>query len=162
MNTPLRHGWSRAEQPWTMLREASFLARRWRSSPFAAPWHDRIPAVAGVYVITGSPPVTGPFAKAWCPLYVGQTSNLRSRFGRHLKGDTGVSTIRLFTNLHFYYHVATDDVDSSRLRHYEQLLQNAFGPIANTRNAIHGFTVGNPVPVWETQTSKNPRKVTTE
>lgn len=157
MSARFRHGWSRAEQPWQVLRETSLLEGRWGGSPFDGAWQDRIPASPGVYVITGSPPVKGQFAQAWCPLYVGQTSNLRSRFGQHLKGGTGVSTIRLFANLRFCYHIVADGPAPLRLRHYEQLLQAAFGPIANTRNAIHSFTVGNPVSVWRNQPS-NPKE----
>ena len=149
-----RHGWSRAEQPWHALRDASLLECRWPSSPFADAWQGSIPTAPGVYVITGCPPVQVQFANSSCPLYVGQTLNLRSRFGQHLKGGTAVRTIRLFADLHFCYHVVADDTASSLLRHYEQLLQNAFGPIANTRNAIRSFTVGTPVSVWRNQPSK--------
>lgn len=148
MSAPIQYGWSRAERAWTTLADASLLVRHWRSSPFAAPWHGRIPCGPGVYVITGSPPVPGRFSKACCPLYVGQTVNLRSRFGQHIKGGTSVSEIAFFANLHFHYHVVAEAPDHMRLRHYEQMLLDAFGPIANKRNAIRNFTVGKPVSVW--------------
>lgn len=146
--TAVRYGWSRVEHPWRELADASLPTRPWRSSPFAKAWHSQVPTAPGVYIITGSPPIKGAFSTAWCPLYVGQTSNLRSRFGHHLRGGTAVSSLHIFADLRFFYLIVTgEEAETSNLRRYEQVLQDAFGPIANNINAIRRFTVGAPVSI---------------
>jgi len=149
MTTRFRHGWSCTLDDWTKL--ADILANRpWRSAPFIREWARNIPCHPGVYVIRGSPPVRGIFSKAWCPIYAGETLDLRSRFLDHVRGRTHASAFfSVFVDKKFYYlRLSDSDTDtgrSSRLQ-YEQILQVAFGPVANKRYAIR-VKVGDPVPV---------------
>ena len=143
-----KFGWSRDDDTWQVLADTSLAFDDWGSQPFGKAWRDHVPRAPGLYVVTGSPPITGPFSEAWCPLYVGQTSNLWSRFGDHLRGGTSVQSLSIFKRLIFYYlRLPADTADSRQLRCYEQLLINAFGPIANEKNAIRQFAVGKPIPL---------------
>ncbi len=92
-----------------------------------------------MYVISGSPPIQGKFSSSWCPLYVGQTQNLRARFGDHLGNTTNVRRIRFFKNLKFHFFIMPDDTLKRRV--VEQKLQDAFGPVASDRLAL-GVTAG--------------------
>ena len=135
MSGKVRRGWSELEGDWVAVAPL-MTSLAWRSCPFDKLWTHRVPAKAGVYVLTGTPPVDGPFSKAWCPVYVGHTLDLRARVGQHLRGASGVRRVRsLFRQLRFYY-AETETSDKRRLRGLEQLLIEAFGPIANDRRAI--------------------------
>jgi hypothetical protein len=137
-------GWSTAQRDWQATQTLLALAA-WKSSPFDRLWRRQIPKAAGLYIVTGSPPVKGRFSEAWCPLYAGHTLNLNVRFDQHLKGDTGVKKIRhVFRSLRFHY-LEIGTTDKGRLRALEQLLLDAFGPIANDRRATIAMRIRAPV-----------------
>ena len=139
----LPHGWTQQSDVWKHFDDRLATAP-WQRSPFHPSWADKIPEIPGVYAVTGSPPIQGPFGHAWCPLYVGHTTNLRSRFKTHLRG--GVGSLRfVFAGLSFY-HLPLIDRSTRQLRGFEQLLITAFGPIHNSRNAIP-MKIGASVPV---------------
>ncbi len=139
----LTHGWTQEPDIWSHF-ENQLASEPWLRSPFHPSWIAKIPEIPGVYAITGSPPIQGPFGEAWSPLYVGHTTNLRSRFRTHLGGDVGQLRF-VFLKVSFY-HLPLVDRSTPQLRGFEQLLIDAFGPVGNTRNAIT-MTIGTPVPV---------------
>lgn len=139
----LTHGWTRQPDVWRRFDD-QLSAESWQRSPFHPSWTEKIPAVPGVYAVTGSPPIQGPFGDAWCPLYVGHTTNLRGRFKNHLNGDVG--TLRLVFVSPSFYYLPLIDRSTRQLRGFEQLLLDAFGPICNSRNAIT-TKIGTPVPL---------------
>ena len=139
----LTHGWTQEPDIWSRF-EHQLATKPWQRSPFHPSWIAKIPEIPGVYAITGSPPIQGPFGEAWSPLYVGHTTNLRSRFRTHLGGDIGQLRF-VFLKVSFY-HLSLVDRSTPQLRGFEQLLIDAFGPVGNIRNAIT-MTIGTPVPV---------------
>ena len=139
----LTHGWTQESDIWRRFQN-QLAAEPWKRRPFHSSWITKIPEIPGVYAITGSPPISGPFGNAWSPLYVGHTTNLRSRFKTHLGGDVGQLRL-LFAEVSFY-HLPLVNRSTPQLRGFEQLLIDAFGPVANTRNAIR-MTISAPVPV---------------
>ena len=141
--SPLTHGWTQEFDVWSRL-EKQLATKPWKRRPFHRSWITKIPEIPGVYAITGSPPIQGPLGKAWSPLYVGHTTNLRDRFRTHLGGRVG-QLRSVFATVSFY-HLPLIDRSTRQLRASEQLLIDAFGPIGNTRNAIT-LTIGPPVPV---------------
>ncbi len=134
----LPRGWSLDTKHWRMLADSD-LGCGWKVVPFVEQWRRDPPETSGVYVISGSPPIEGPLSSSWCPLYVGQTQNLRARFADHLGNKTNVRRIRFFSSLRF--HFFTVPGDTRRRRIVEQLLLDAFGPAANARRSL-GVTVG--------------------
>lgn len=66
----------------------------------------------------------------------------------HICGRTNASSLfSVFAAKKFYYlHLPVSDTARSRRLRYEQILQVAFGPVANKRYAIR-VKVGDPIPI---------------
>lgn len=123
---------------WTRLGTAT-----WRRQPLSIDIARRIPATGGVYAICthGSigPKMGGLLRELYNAIYVGQATNLRSRFKDHCHGYGDVRPARLvFRQLDFWF-TETNDLDD-----LEQLLMDTLGPPANRRNVLSA-RIGLPV-----------------
>lgn len=105
-----------------------------------------VPKTSGVYMVCTSPdsPQTADiFSELKCPLYIGQTTNLRARFLQHLQSSSPVHSITMcFKRVEFrFVEVPTDDLNGVELALYK-----AFGPPTNRQSPPLKGSFGPAVP----------------
>ena len=121
----------------------------WKRTYLEDTYRHVVPTCPGVYLIcssvqdgiTASGASADLYRRLYNALYVGQTTNLRGRFGQHVRGYRNVSKARtIFRRLDYWYaHVGKTDLDD-----VEQCFLDVLGPAANDRNVL--ARIGTPVP----------------
>jgi hypothetical protein len=149
----MRYGWSLRPLDWAAVTD-ELGAALWRNVPFRQVQRQRIPEEAGIYMLGSTPRATGLPARLYNALYIGQATNLRTRFLQHLRHpspDVGRAGT-CFDDIDFWFI----EVDSSSLNRVESMLIECLGPSANRRAGI-AARIGPPVvaggapPVEETR-----------
>jgi excinuclease UvrABC nuclease subunit len=140
----MRYGWSLEPEDWLILNQL-FSESKWKRVYLEREYKDKIPSKSGVYIICGKTDAIGNMGAAINSLnnaiYVGQSSNLKSRFHDHVAGYGNVIKAKLtFRRLEYWW----SEVSREELNKYEQALVNALGPSANLANVIMA-KVGEPI-----------------
>lgn len=129
-------GWAVNPEPWM----AAFDATRecaWKRVHLHSDNRRLVPDKPGVYVMCVTPRdirLTGKlFENLTTAIYVGKATNLRVRFGQHIRGDRpGLKqAAQTFRRIDFYYTT----LHQARLSYVEQCLIDALGPSVNSMNA---------------------------
>jgi hypothetical protein len=133
---PLRYGWSPDRADW-LLFGRTVAGLEWRTYPFDPIYQGVITTESGVYMICLSSWRFGFDTAVWrdmnAPMYVGQSGNLRTRFGQHVQGlYEGTQELgRRFSGLNFWY---CEIKDAAQISNVESALIQTFGPPFNTNN----------------------------
>ena len=135
----MKYGWTLDRSKWDLLPDEFVVGGSWNSVQFTLADKDSIPESSGIYLVC-TPPCgrrrgdsTSPndlFGILYSALYVGKSSNLRTRFIQHCrKPDRPIQAA--FTcyseALEFWYH----RTDVGSLRTAENSLFDCLGPPAN-------------------------------
>lgn len=138
----MRHGWSLDKSDWRTT-DKDLVDRNWRRAPFIAVQHSMVPEQSGVYVICspGLSASAGLFGLLYNALYVGQATDLHSRFLQHRRtpGREIARMINCFRSLDFWYTPAPEE----DLNSVEATLIECLGPPANQQAGIR-VRVGTP------------------
>lgn len=137
----MRYGWSLRPADWEAVAQV-LGAGPWYKVAFRQIQRRRIPEEPGVYML-GTRPAAAGLPPLYNAVYVGQATNLRSRFLQHLQRPSpDVDRAAMcFPDLEFWF-VKSDQMALNRL---EAMLIECLGPPANRRAGI-GAKVGEPVP----------------
>jgi hypothetical protein len=140
----MRYGWSLESKDWLILCEL-LSQSKWTRVYLEREYRDRVPSTPGVYLICGKTDAIGDMGGAINSLnnavYVGQSSNLKSRFQDHVVGYGNVIKAKLtFRRLEYWWC----ELARAELNKFEQALVNALGPSANEINVIKA-KVGDPI-----------------
>jgi hypothetical protein len=140
----MRYGWSLEPEIWINLHKL-LSESKWTRVYLEREYKDSVPNKSGVYIICGKTDAIGDMGTAINSLnnavYVGQSSNLKSRFQDHVVGYGSVVKAKLtFRRLEYWW----SEVSREDLNTYEQALVNALGPTANEVNVIKA-KVGAPI-----------------
>ena len=144
----MRYGWSLDSALWRQL-QASVAQFKWSRVYLERDYQSRVSIGSGIYLIcanTKSIPIDGKvMERIYNVLYVGQTKNLRRRFGEHARGHGQVLKSKdIFRQMDFWY----TELDTAQLSDIEQLLIRVFGPPANGKYVK--AKIGDPVPAGRT------------
>lgn len=145
----MKYGWRLEAHKWQKLRHAARDCN-WRRVYLERDYVSQVPARSGVYLICAAPdriPVTGNIMeRLYNAIYVGQASDLRSRFRQHVRGYRKVvCAMSIFRRLDFWY----SEVPEADIGGLEQDLLDTLGPTANVKNVK--ARIGEPVPAGRTR-----------
>ena len=146
----LQKSWSLESAKWAELFRLLSTSENidFKQAPFIPGAQLSIPAESGVYLVVAKPiihlqgnPIRNPSMKLrelQNVLYVGRSSNLRKRFGEHINGGPGTTSVaditRCFAGLTFWWLT----VSGGETQELEDLLIRTFGPPANKVNGLQG------------------------
>ena len=110
---------------------------------------DDIPEKAGIYIFHSTPArikgKEGIFAKMQTVMYVGiakQNGSLKSRYRRHYRKPKFKQCQQTYMRNFKYSYIVFKNIDDiKKLRSYEQIIINLFGPPLNDRNEIEEETL---------------------
>jgi hypothetical protein len=129
---------------WTLPRIAEYYGgKAWTHTRFTDPPSVTLPATSGIYMFVVAPYVAKLQDHSYI-FYVGQTDNLRRRYGEYLlekegKGTNPREEIVMFLHHlgdHVFFHYT--EVPTTELDEAEDLLKDNLTPPANTRKTIIG------------------------
>jgi hypothetical protein len=142
-------GWTLEEETWRQLKEKVGVCN-WSRAILEDDYVLQVPTRGGVYIICASAKDILPGSvmdRLYNAIYAGQATNLRQRFGQHLRGYRKVQKAKLiFQRLHFWY----TEFQNEKLDDVEQALLDTFGPPANDKNVIKA-KVGEPISAGKMQ-----------
>lgn len=137
-----------SNEPWSILRKdwdaisGELIEGSWFNVSFNLPSQDLVKPLRGVYVVTMRVPratTDNFFNEIHNPIYVGISTNLRSRFKQHTSGRSPnalwrkLSEVRNFCTFNYCCFPGCSKVD---LRKMEQQLINCFGKQLNEINSV--------------------------
>jgi hypothetical protein len=121
----------------------------WKTHTTSYDLRNDIPEKSGMYIFHAIPSglrkSEGIFATMQTILYVGiakENGSLRSRYRRHYRRPKFKQCQQTYMRNFKYSYIVLDDIDDiKKLRSYEQLIINLFGPPLNDRNEIEEETL---------------------
>ena len=139
-NSTTPKGWALEPQTWSAL-PAELIGTGWKMVPFAATYAYRIPQINAIYAICSTPPniaknskpplIGNLFASLHTAIYIGSSSQLKTRFTDHSSAGCMPNIRDAKTcfpgKLEFWFHECPD----GKLREWEGKLQECLGPTAN-------------------------------
>ena len=160
------YGWQSDKETWERVPADLADGRSWRYVGFTELDAVSVPkGQSGIYVLCASPvgrrfrspPSIGDlFGRLLTPFYIGQTTDLHTRFLRHCRDPSPrvhAATACFGQSLTFWFH----RVPLDRLAHDEAVLIKCFGPPANGRQETIPAMAGQPVPIGTRAHSELPR-----
>ncbi|MCY4274671.1 MAG: GIY-YIG nuclease family protein [Gammaproteobacteria bacterium] len=141
----MRYGWNLDPERWHDL-ERTISKYKWTRAYLERDFATSVPEESGIYVICASTSNIVAnnnrlLKQAYNAIYAGQSTNLRRRFGSHVRGYGEVKRAKnTFGQLDFWFST----IEKPFLSDVEQLFIDTFGPPANEKNVkVH---IGNPIP----------------
>jgi|688.fasta_scaffold169132_3 hypothetical protein len=138
-------GWNLGLDAWKAL-EKEIESHSGGSFKLARAFAASVPEVSGIYIICLKPRPGGAsfLSSLYNAVYVGQATNLRSRFKDHIDGKTSVAPVlRAFINLEYWYLRCA----AEELNMLEKHIYDVIGPKANKVSPPFKAKVGQPTSV---------------